>query len=179
MAQVLTIEPVESGDHCVAVFSQVLEVVDGKVVGREAVIGTYEHLPSNESQASSDRNCSTRGLTGADGTFAQSDGSGCGGLPNGITTDPLTGSDLGIEELMVLVPTCQQDLVAVIISNGKILPSDTRLVAGHDEAGFMSYVMPRTGGYWRVATLPDEQFRGTVSDASPYWDVVVSPPREF
>ena len=57
------------------------------------------------------------------------------------------GDDLGIEELMVLVPTCQQDLVAVIISNGKILPSDTRLVAGHDEAGFMSYVMPRTGGY--------------------------------
>jgi hypothetical protein len=179
LAQVLTIEQVQPGGHCVAAFSQLLEVVNGEVVGREGLIGTYQYLASKDSQASLDLNCSTQGLTTANGTFSSSKGSGCGGLPNGITTDPLTGSDLGAEELMVLVPTCQQDLVAVIVSNGEVLPNDTRLVAGHDEAGFMSYVMPRLDGHWRVVTLPDEQFRGTVPDESPYWDVVVSPPREF
>ena len=44
VAQVLTIENVEPGDHCVAVFSQLLQVDDGTVVGREGLIGTYDHL---------------------------------------------------------------------------------------------------------------------------------------
>lgn len=181
VTQVLTFENIEPGDHCIAVFSQILQLKDGTVVGREGMIGTYEHvtLSAGDSQPTSVvTHCSTSGLTAADGTFVALDEGGCGGLPNGITTDP-TGSKLPDDVLMVLAPACPQDIVTVIFRDGEIVPEETRLLHGEERAGFYAFVMPRLSGRWRVATLPVERYRGTIPDGSGYWDIVISPPREF
>lgn len=182
LGQILTFEDVEPAGHCLVVFSQILRLSeDGSIVGREGVIGAYEHLtPDSEGsqQASSQADCLTTGITTADGTFVPLDGSSCGGLPNGITSD-LSGNALPDEDVLVLVPTCPQSLVAVVLHNGEIVPEHTRLVAGQDESGYLAYVLPRLSGRWRVATLPDQRYQGTVPDDSAYWDVVISPPREF
>lgn len=181
VAQVLTVENTAAGNHCVAAFSQILPVDAGTVVGKEGLIGYYDHLDIDFGQAkpsASVTKCSTAGLVDANGTFVSTEGPGCGGLPNGITTD-LAGTKLPDDEVMVLVPTCPQDLVAVILKDGEMMPEATRLVVGHDSGGFVAYVMPRVAGRWRVVTLPVARYRGTVPDESPYWDVVISPPREF
>lgn len=178
--RVLTIQNVDPGVHCLVVFSQILRIEDDAVTGGEALVGTFElaSLGSKTTGSTSVDRCSTKELTPADGTFVPFDNGGCGGLPNGITTD-LDGNDLSVEELLVLVPTCPQSLVAVILNDGEMVPEQTRLVAGQPRDGFFGFVLPRLRGRWRVAILPDERFREALPADSPYWDVVISPPREF
>ncbi|MEX2252451.1 MAG: hypothetical protein WD895_10375, partial [Acidimicrobiia bacterium] len=179
--QVLTFQDLEPGDHCLTVFSQILEIDDGGVVGREGLIGIHKHLaadPSGSEASSGTGECNTKGLVIAEGDFIPSSEESCGGLPNGITTDP-SGSALSANEVMVLVPTCPQDQIAVILEDGEVISDDTRLIVGDDPQGFLGFIMPRARGRWRVATLPDDRYLGTVPEGSSYWDVVISPPREF
>lgn len=181
VTQALSVANIAAGNHCVAAFSQILPVDAGAVVGGEGLIGYFDHLdigPTEVESAANVTNCSTDGLIEAGGTFVPTEGPGCGGLPNGITTD-LDGEKLPDDELMVMVPTCPQDLVAVILKDGEVVPDATRLVPGQARGGFVAYTMPRTVGRWRVATLPVAGYQGTVPDDAPYWDVVISPPREF
>jgi hypothetical protein len=179
--QVITFAGVEPGDHCIVVFSQILEVVDGAATGPEGMIGTYDHvtLGDSESDENPTSHCSTDHVPMAQGSFTQMDEGGCGGLPNGITSNPATDQPMPTDEIMVLVPTCQQDIVAVIHQDGVLSMDETRLVTGRLETGFVAYPMPRPEGRWRIATVPVDEYRSIVPANSSYWNVVASPPREF
>ena len=180
-AQVLTFQDLEPGDHCLTVFSQILQLEDGAVVGREGLVGIQRHIGQDSSGSEAPigtGDCNSKGLAIAEGTLIPSSEESCGGLPNGITTDP-SGSALAANEIMVLVPICPQDQIAVILEDGEVISDLTRLVAGDNQDGFFGFIMSRPRGRWRVATLPDDRYLGTVPEVSSYWDVVISPPREF
>ncbi|GIU93278.1 MAG: hypothetical protein KatS3mg011_2184 [Acidimicrobiia bacterium] len=144
VVQTLTLEGVPPGEHCIAVFFQDLRVDDGEVIGREGMMGWYRHLnlSPEESETPSIRSyCSTDGLPVAEGTFVPLEAEGCRGLPNGITTDPTTGTRLPDGQLMVLVPTCPQDLVADtprdLVRNPLVFVTGGTYVRGYGVARFL------------------------------------------